>query len=114
MTALTPDELARVKDMQKQFVPDRDVYAFGSRARGTAHPHSDLDIVIMGDEPLDLLQRALLREAFEESELPFRVDFVEWARTDENFRAIILHSATLLHAARKPTQQEGQDNPTQT
>lgn len=111
MTDLTPEELARVKDILEQFVPDRDVLVFGSRATGMAHPHSDLDIVIMGDEPLDLLQRALLREAFEESELPFRVDFAEWARTDECFRAIILHTAILLRAAKKQTQDEEPGQP---
>ena len=62
---------------------------FGSRASGTAKEYSDLDIAIMGDEPLSLRVVSALDEALGESDLPFKVDIVEWARIDEGFRRII-------------------------
>jgi uncharacterized protein len=55
-------------------------WVFGSRATGRARPYSDLDILISSPAPLDWRARADLRDAFEASNLPFRVDVVEEAR----------------------------------
>ena len=43
----------------------------------------------MGDTPLDFRHLAALKEAFAESNLPFRVDVLDWATTSEVFRGII-------------------------
>jgi predicted nucleotidyltransferase len=56
------------------------VWVFGSRATGRARPYSDLDILISSPTPLDWRARADLQDAFEASNLPFRVDVVEEAR----------------------------------
>jgi predicted nucleotidyltransferase len=62
--------------------------------------HSDLDLVIRADKPLTLLHLANLSEAFSESDLPFKVDVVDWATTQENFRRIIEeHHVVLQHEA---------------
>ena len=58
-------------------LPERPVYAFGSRATGKARRSSDLDLAIGGSAPLTLRQRALLTGDFEESDLPIEVDFVD-------------------------------------
>ena len=63
--------------------------AFGSRVQGNAKPFSDLDLAVMGETPLDFRQLAALKDAFAESNLPFRVDVVDWAATSEAFRGII-------------------------
>ena len=55
----------------------------------TARQHSDLDLALMTEEPLDIMRVADLREAFTKSDLPFRVDIVDWASASENFREII-------------------------
>jgi uncharacterized protein len=55
-------------------------WVFGSRATGRARPYSDLDILISSAAPLDWRTRADLKDAFEASNLPFRVDVVEEAR----------------------------------
>jgi predicted nucleotidyltransferase len=89
MLDLTAEQLATVQSILCQHVPDREVQAFGSRVTGKAKPYSDLDLVIMGDIPLDFRTVAALKDTFAESDLPFRVDVVEWATTGDNFRAII-------------------------
>jgi len=43
----------------------------------------------MRDEPLDFRRLVALKDAFADSDLPFRVDVVEWATTGEAFRLII-------------------------
>ena len=77
---LRPDHWAIVRDALRRHVPDREVLAFGSRATWTAKDYSDLDLAIMGEEPLSLRAASALNEALVESDLPFRVDIVDWAR----------------------------------
>ena len=70
-------------------VPGREVWAFGSRVRGKARPTSDLDFAVLGDAPLSFEVLAALRDAFSESNVPYKVDVVDWAATSEAFRDII-------------------------
>ena len=86
---LRPGHWAIVRNALRQHVPDREVLVFGSRATWTAKEYSDLDLAIMGDEPLSLRVVSALDEALGESDLPFKVDIVEWTRIDEGFRRII-------------------------
>ncbi len=55
-------------------------WVFGSRATGHARPYSDLDILISGSEPMNWRERMAMQDAFEASDLPFRVDVVEASR----------------------------------
>ena len=86
---LRPDHWAIVRGVLQRHVPDRKVLAFGSRANWTAKEYSDLDLAILGDEPLFLDTTSALAEGLAESDLPFKVDLVDWARIDETFRDII-------------------------
>ncbi len=86
---LRPDHWAIVLDILRQHVPDRKVLAFGSRATWTAKDYSDLDLAILGDEPLSLDAISAMAEGFGESDLPFKVDLVDWATVDETFRDVI-------------------------
>ena len=71
----------------------RRVVAFGSRATWTAKEYSDLDLAVLGDEPLPLDAAAALAEGFGESDLPFKVDVVVWADIDDHLRGIIRRDA---------------------
>lgn len=93
---MTPQERAIVLRILNEIVPDREVRAFGSRVTGKAKPFSDLDLAVMGDEPLPLEMRARLEEAFLESDLPWKVDVLDWAQVDEDFKRIISNSWIVL------------------
>jgi predicted nucleotidyltransferase len=69
-------------------------YAFGSRVRGTQKRLSDLDICFVDDIPGNILSH--IREDFEESNLPFTVDFVNLNSCDKNFRERIEQNLVLL------------------
>jgi predicted nucleotidyltransferase len=72
----------------EHYVPNTVIWAFGSRAKGTARPWSDLDLVVFtGAE--DSPQVSLLKEALEESNLTFRVDIFPWEPLPENFKKSI-------------------------
>lgn len=86
---IRPDHWAIVRDILQRHVPQHAVWAFGSRAKWTAKEYSDLDLAIITDSPLPLATSAALAEDFSESDLPWKVDIVDWAETSETFRKII-------------------------
>jgi predicted nucleotidyltransferase len=86
---IKPADLKTVQAILYRYIPDREVWAFGSRVTGKVKPFSDLDLAVMGNVPLPASTLADLKDAFRESVLPFKVDVVDWAETKENFRRII-------------------------
>ncbi len=96
MIDLAPEQLAVVRRLLAAQVPDCEVRAFGSRVTGNAKPYSDLDIVLLGPARLPIGRLAALREAIAESELPIRVDVIDWHAISENFRSIIAAKFEIL------------------
>jgi type I restriction enzyme S subunit len=99
--AIAPAHWAVVADILRRLAPDYEVWAFGSRATGRAKPYSDLDLALVSDRPLPLDLTARLAEAFSESDLPWKVDLVDWATTDDAFRGIIMSQRVVVQSARK-------------
>lgn len=86
---LKPEERAIVREILMRFCPNAEVWVFGSRAMGTAKRYSDLDLLIKMDSLIPLQTMFLLRDAFEESNLVFTVDIVDWHRITQEFRQTI-------------------------
>lgn len=87
---LRPDHAKIVHEIIARYLPAGvSVRVFGSRAKWTAKPHSDLDLALKGKEPLPRLVLGDLAEAFSESDLPFRVDVVDWHAVTPSFQAVI-------------------------
>lgn len=86
---VTAAEWKIILNILHSIIPDRVVWAFGSRARFAAKPYSDLDLAILGDQALSLAEMADLNEAFSSSDLPFKVDAVDFSSASEAFREII-------------------------
>jgi predicted nucleotidyltransferase len=99
MIDLSPDQLKLVKQIFKQHVPNAEVWAFGSRVTGKAKNYSDLDLVVVGKERLPPKQYYQLQDAFEESELPIKVDVLDWYRITPRFRENIQKDKVVLQAA---------------
>lgn len=70
-------------------VPDREVRVFGSRVSGTVKKYSDIDIVVIGKTKLSENVLYSLKEDFRESDLPFRVDVLDWNGISKKFQRII-------------------------
>ena len=104
---LRPDHWAIVCSILRQHVPDREVLAFGSRATWTAKDYSDLDLAIMGDEPLTRDATSALAEGFGESDLPFKVDVVDWAKIDNIFRNIVRRDGVAVQVPRETSKATG-------
>jgi uncharacterized protein len=66
------------------------VWVFGSRVKGTARKYSDLDLVI--ERPNQAMTLELLSDMaadFEESNLPIKVDIVDWRTLTDDFKGPI-------------------------
>lgn len=90
MIHLAPEELAVVRAILRDRLPGCEARAFGSRATGIRLKRfSDLDLALMTQRALTDAQLGELRDEFNESDLPFRVDLVDWAAASADFRAAI-------------------------
>lgn len=73
---LTNRNIYTIRNILKRFAYVDQVYIFGSRAMGTFTHGSDLDLAIKNDIDHDNLMQ--LAEAFDESDLPMRVDVLRY------------------------------------
>lgn len=90
--------LEQIRALLRVHVPNAEVWAYGSRVSGGGHAASDLDLVLrnpanLGVETPDLFD---LKETFIESDLPIRVDVMDWARIPESFHREIERAHVLI------------------
>ncbi len=62
------------------------IFLFGSCATGSARRTSDVDVAVDPHEPLPPHVLAALREALEESTIPYRVDIVDLSEASGDMR----------------------------
>lgn len=94
-----------IRNILRVHVPDRTVWAFGSRATGRAKQYSDLDLAINGLRPLGIDLTAQLAEAFAESDLPYKVDIVDWSTASEAFKKVIERDRVVVQSGIALTQE---------
>ncbi|KAB2951968.1 nucleotidyltransferase domain-containing protein [Heliorestis acidaminivorans] len=97
MIKLSEEELRTVKNILKTYASNLEILVFGSRVTGKTHEHSDLDIALKGKDKLDLLLLANLKDDFQDSDLSFRVDIVDYHRISPEFQKVILKKYVLLN-----------------
>jgi predicted nucleotidyltransferase len=102
MIDLEPGHLETVRRILAAHVPGATVLAFGSRVRGTARPHSDLDLAVAAASPLPLAQLEALRDAFAASDLPMLVDVVDYHAVSAAFQRVIDAGCRCIDEERMP------------
>lgn len=94
---IRPQDLRIVRDILSGVLPDvACVYVFGSRAKWTSKDSSDLDLAIDANRPLTPSEVSRMSDAFEESDLSYKVDVVDMHSVSDRFRAIIEDEKTPL------------------
>jgi len=88
--------LTVLRGILREQVPGREIYLVGSRATGEASRFSDIDLLVAGEDPLAPSQRAALRMALEESDLPYQTDLIEEATLSSERRATFRRQAQRL------------------
>lgn len=96
MIDLDPENLAILKELLTEYLPDCEIRVFGSRIHGTTKPYSDIDIALKCAEPIDRGTMSRLKEALQESTLPIRVDVLDWESISEEFRGVIEEGYVVL------------------
>ena len=82
---ITAEQHETILSLLEWHLPGTTAWAYGSRAKRKSRPTSDLDLVVFAS-PDQGRRVSDLREAFEESNLPFRVDLFVWDEVPESFR----------------------------
>ena len=103
MIDIKTDHFATVKQILAEYFPECEVRAFGSRVTKTAKSYSDLDLAVVGQNALDSDRFRHLKEAFEESNLPFRVDVLDWNLISESFHEVIEKQYEIIQKAKAST-----------
>ena len=98
MIDVSPLHLQTILDILKTHAPDCEVRAFGSRVKRTAKSYSDLDLAVVGQTKLPFQKLAALQTAFEESDLPYRVDVLDWHAISPEFQRIIEQEYEVIQA----------------
>ncbi len=100
---LPPDHRRLVLEILRAHLPrNTKAWVFGSRASGRARRYSDLDLAIDAGRRLTLDEVARLAEAFSDSDLPYKVDLVDWHDIDDRWRRIIMAERAALPLLSRP------------
>ncbi|CAN5435508.1 nucleotidyltransferase domain-containing protein [soil metagenome] len=95
---IKPEHLEIVKHILCKNLPEEAVvWVFGSRAKQAKKKYSDLDLLIDIKERLPADVVINLAEDFDESDLPYKVDIVDWNAISETFRNCIKDDRMLIH-----------------
>lgn len=83
--------LARIKEIIFSVIDTKEykVFLFGSRATKKFNRYSDVDIGVLGNKPIGNAYYKIIN-MIEESDIPYRVDIVDFTLVDEKFKKIAL------------------------
>lgn len=92
--------IQEILNITHRYLPEKDfkIFLFGSWAKESAEPTSDIDIGILGENNININDFVLRRIREEVGGIPTlrRVDIIDLNKTDEKFRQEILSYAKPL------------------
>jgi len=91
MICVSESEMKIITDILRSHISHGEARAFGSRYKRVFKYYSDLDIAVVqyDKKSMPIMKLAEIREAFEDSELPYRVDVLDYWGISSEFQAII-------------------------
>lgn len=89
MIAVSSEEFEIIIKILNAHIKKGKVYAFGSRYKNNNRKFSDFDIAIDTGEKLSFEFLNILKDAFEESDLPYRVDIIDYNNISDKFKKIV-------------------------
>lgn len=92
------DRAAICQIARQVFEPGVELWAYGSRVKGTNYDASDLDLAVVAPEgkELDLERLVEFKEALQTSNIPIFVQALDWQRIPESFKKNILQRYEVL------------------
>ena len=96
---MSKEKLGLLKEIFEHHIPDKTVWAYGSRVTMKAEETSDLDLAIFGRESTEVYD---LNEALKESDLSISVEVMDWERIPGNFKKNIRKKYVVLQEKSTP------------
>lgn len=95
---LLPRHRRALEALLREYLPDVEAWAYGSRVNGRSHDGSDLDLVLRGPglKKIPSDQLGDFEEAVRESNIPFLVEARDWTRLPERFYSEIERKYVVL------------------
>ena len=94
---ISEEHLKKIKTILRHYFPTSQIWLFGSRVTGNAKKYSDLDVLIKTTEHTHATSAFIeLKHAFDNSDLPFQIDIVDWDKASTEFREMVLKEAIIL------------------
>ena len=78
-----------INKILKDYTSKYAFFYYGSRIKGNFNRTSDLDILIKSENEMSLDELVDLKEKFDESNLPYIVNFSEYSKMNKNFYNLI-------------------------
>ena len=76
-----------------KYLPNKKVWAYGSRVKNTATERSDLDCVVF---EANIAEIYFAQEALDNSQIPFMVKLLSWEEIPEEFKKNIMQKYFVL------------------
>lgn len=94
----TKDYLSQIKKIVFSHLNPKEyrIFLFGSRAVKKHRPFSDYDIGITGPQKIDWQTLALINEKLENSNIPVRVDIVDFGQVSPKFKKVATKNIVYL------------------
>lgn len=89
MKGVSEEELKIIENILEPFKDKYGFFAYGSRVKGNFRELSDLDIMVKGKEPININDKEELKEKFDNSNLSYVVNLVDYFSLTESFYNII-------------------------
>jgi len=97
MIHITEKEMEIILDILNKHTKDCEVLIFGSRLTGNHKPFSDLDLAFLCKDKLELDRISNLEYEFSNSDLPYRIDIINYKRASKEFQHIIDANNQKIH-----------------
>lgn len=84
------EEQELMKSLLQVLLPGVTIYLFGSRARGTHQPGSDIDIALDAGRQLTLTELARAQRILNALHVPQKIDVVDMQMSSDSFKKTVL------------------------
>ena len=99
--AIAPENFHYILSQIKLHVPEATIWAFGSRIKKSHRKASDLDLAVLCDKEMAKKELPKLNDIFIESDLPFKVQLLDFNRLPENMQENIKKNYVILYSGKK-------------
>lgn len=97
--AVSVSHLDYILKQLKLYLPEAAVWAFGSSIKGSNRPSSDLDLAVLCDKETALKQLPKLNDVFVESDIPFKIQLLDFNRLPFNMQENIKKQYVVIYTS---------------